>query len=189
MTFVLGIDPGLSGAVTVMTGSGELVEVFDLPVMQTGGKQSFVKNTINASALFTKLQTVRSGGSGVVAYLESVASMPGQGVSSMFSMGHTLGSIASVLACLQIPYVMVHPQEWKKHYGLKNPVVMVKNKKTGELKAKKKKDPGQSRALAIQRFPEASQWLERVKDHNRAESLLIAHYGAQRIQDAPSANA
>ena len=162
MTFVLGIDPGLSGAVTVMTGSGELVEVFDLPVMQTGGKQSFVKNTINASALFTKLQTVRSGGSGVVAYLESVASMPGQGVSSMFSMGHTLGSIASVLACLQIPYVMVRPQEWKKALGL--------------LRA----DKNLSRALAVQRFPEASQWLERVKDHNRAESLLIAHYGAQR---------
>jgi len=180
MTFVIGIDPGLSGACAVFTDSGEFVDVFDVPVMQAGGKQSYVKNVVNAASLHDKLQVVRSGGAGVVAYVESINAMPKQGVASMFSMGHTLGAIQSVLACLRIPYVMVHPQEWKKHYGLKNPVVMVKNKKTGELKAKKKKAPGQSRALAIQRFPEASQWLERVKDHNRAESLLIAHYGAQR---------
>jgi len=162
MTYIAGIDPGLSGAVTVMSEAGEVVDVFDLPVMQTGGKQSFVKNTINAGALFAKLQMVRSGGAGLVAYLETTSSMPGQGVSSMFSMGHTLGSIQSVLACLQIPYVMVRPQEWKKALGL--------------IKA----DKNISRALAIQRFPSAAAWLERVTDHNRAESLLIAHYGAQR---------
>lgn len=162
MTFVLGIDPGLSGAVSVMTSSGEFVEVFDIPVMQTGGKQSFVKNTVNAAALFTKLQLVRSGGAGLVAYVETISAMPKQGVASMFSMGHTLGAITSVLACLQIPYIMVRPQEWKKATGLL------------------KTDKNQSRAVAVQRFPTATPWLERVKDHNRAESLLIAHYGAQR---------
>lgn len=162
MNFVIGVDPGLSGAVTVMSEAGEFVEVFDLPVMQTGGKQSFVKNTINASALFAKLNLVRSGGAGLVAYVETIAAMPKQGVASMFSMGHTLGAVTSVLACLQIPYVMVRPQEWKRAAGL--------------IKTEK----GKSRALAIQRFPEAAGALQRAKDHNRAESLLIAHYGAQR---------
>lgn len=162
MTYVLGVDPGLTGAVTVMTSAGEFVEVFDLPVMQTGGKQSFVKNTINASALFAKLQLVRSGGAGMVAYVEMIAAMPKQGVASMFSMGHTLGAVTSVLACLQIPYVMVRPQEWKRAAGL--------------IKAEK----GQSRALAIQRFPEAAGALARAKDHNRAEAILIGAYGVTR---------
>lgn len=166
MTFILGIDPGLTGACAVCTESGEFVEVFDVPVMQAGGKQSYVKNVVNAASLHDKLQVVRAGGAGIIAYVESVNAMPKQGVASMFSMGHTLGAIQSVLACLHIPYVMVRPMEWKKATGL--------------LKA----DKHQSRATAIQLFPSASDRLTRAKDHNRAEAILISRYGVQRTSRA-----
>lgn len=163
MTFILGIDPGLSGACAVLTDAGEFVEVFDVPVMQAGGKQSYVKNVVNAAAMHDRLVLVRSRGAALFAYVESVSAMPKQGVASMFSLGHTVGTIQSVLACLHIPYVMVRPQEWKKSVGL--------------LKTEK----AQSRAVAIQRFPSASPQLTRVKDHNRAEAILLGHYGAQRV--------
>lgn len=159
--YILGIDPGLTGACAVFTDKGEFVEVFDIPVMQTGGKQSFVKNVVNASGLHDQLAGMGCM-SGLAAYVETTSSMPGQGVSSMFSMGYTAGTITAVLACLGIPYTMVRPQEWKKAAGL--------------IKSEK----GQSRALAIQRFPAAAKALGRVKDHNRAEAILIAAYGATK---------
>lgn len=44
----------------------------------------------------------------------------------------------------------------------------------------KDRQPGDkdgSRAVAIELYPMAEYQLERAKDHNRAESLLIAEYG------------
>jgi len=35
--------------------------------------------------------------------------------------------------------------------------------------------------MALRRWPQASKLLARVKDHNRAEALLIARYGHERI--------
>ena len=65
------------------------------------------------------------------------------------------GTITAVLACLGIPCIMVRPNEWKKALGL--------------VKAEK----DQSRALAIQRFPAAATYLQRVKDPLRLNSTAI----------------
>jgi len=162
MKYIVGIDPGLSGAVAVFC-DGHFSEVVDLPTMQSGGKQSFVKNVVNAGELARMLGD-RTRGADVVVYVETVSAMPKQGVASMFSMGHTLGSITSVLAALGLPYLMVRPQEWKKAAGL--------------LKTEK----DQARTYAIRRFPAAEKYLARKKDHNRADAILIGHYGVLEVR-------
>jgi hypothetical protein len=66
---------------------------------------------------------------------------------------------------------MVSPQTWQAHYGLKG-------------KKAVKREPGEMpQAIVIARtlYPEVAHWLSRVKDHNRAESLLIAHHGMQEF--------
>lgn len=90
-------------------------------------------------------------------YLEKAQAMPKQGVSSTFNYALGYGTLIGILAARSIPYTLVTPSVWKRALGL-----------TG-----KPKDA--SRALARSLFPHAS--LSRVKDHGRAEALLIAEWG------------
>ncbi len=93
-------------------------------------------------------------------YLENVHSMPGQGVSSTFRFGVGFGQIQGVLATLGFPYILVEPSKWKTAMGLRG------------------KEKAESRALAQRLFPTAS--LSRVRDHGRAEALLLACYGMRK---------
>ena len=59
------------------------------------------------------------------------------------------------------PLHVVRPQDWKRYFSLP-------------------KEKEHARALAISYYPQAP--LARVKDHNRAEALLIARYGWERLR-------
>lgn len=151
--FIVGIDPGISGAIAIVDEYGKYHEVHDMPIMANGKGNAKAKNKVNASGLKNILNLYNIK----MIYLERVSSMPGQGVASMFSMGDTFGCIRGVCAALDLPVEIITPQSWKKYYGLG-------------------KDKEIVRAKAIELFPEAP--LSRKKDHNRAEAILIANYGA-----------
>jgi crossover junction endodeoxyribonuclease RuvC len=55
---------------------------------------------------------------GIVAAVEKVGAMPGQGVTSMFNFGKSAGFIEGVLTALGIPYQLVPPNKWKKEFSL-----------------------------------------------------------------------
>lgn len=155
MKNIVGIDPGVSGAISLVDSTGRFIDVRDLPTMAKGGK---VKQHINSKALQQIIYAWFAEHGEIAAYMENIHAMPGQGVSSMFSMGDTFGAIRGVLACEGIETYFISPKSWKKELKLTS-------------------DKELCRAFAIRLFPEASQYLERKKDHNRAESLLIAKYG------------
>lgn len=92
-----------------------------------------------------------------VAVVERVASMPKQGVVSTFKFGMAVGIIHGVLAANEVPTHLVAPGVWKKFFGLHGP------------------DKEASRALAIRLYPGLA-GLERKRDQNRAEALLIARW-------------
>lgn len=154
---IIGIDPGITGAVAFVWESGEYIEVDDIPVMAKGKGASKVKNQVNAAGLIHLINRTWRPDQFCVAYLERVSSMPGQGVASMFSMGDTYGCIRGILAALGIETHIITPRQWKKHYGLNS-------------------DKEIARAKAIELYPQAP--LTRKKDQNRAEALLIARYGS-----------
>lgn len=153
MTTTIGIDPGLSGAIAILR-CGEFVSVFDIPTMAKGGAGK-VKNEIDPTGMLRFLRANLDAKDGVKALLERVGSMPGQGVSSVFSLGDSFGCCRSVLACAAIPFITAQPAKWKKHFG---------------LPAEKE----QARALAIKLFPDAELHLKKHID--RAEALLMAKY-------------
>lgn len=156
---IIGIDPGITGAIAAIYPEGDY-HVADMPIMANGKGSAKVKSKVNPSGLVTVIEFLRDGPFGkrkATVYLERVSSMPGQGVASMFSMGDTFGCIRGVCAALDIPLEIITPQSWKKAYGLGSDKEVI-------------------RAKAIELFPDAP--LTRKKDHNRAESLLIARYGA-----------
>lgn len=152
---VVGIDPGLSGAMAAVTQDG-LMAVTDLPVIAKGKGAGKVKNEINPAGLVAMLREWVTFRDDVLVVVERVSSMPGQGVASMMSLGDTVGCIRGVVAARGMPIEWVTPQRWKKHFGLPA-------------------DKEYARARAIQLYPEAP--LTRKKDHGRAEAILIARYG------------
>ena len=54
----------------------------------------------------------------LVAAVEKVGAMPGQGVTSMFNFGKSAGYIEGVLSALGIPYQLIPPNKWKKEFSL-----------------------------------------------------------------------
>ena len=97
-----------------------------------------------------------------IAVVESVHAFSGQGVSSMFNFGKAFGQAIGVVGALNIPIQFVSPAKWKRHYGLSA-------------------DKEECRAKALQLFPGCAEHFKRKKDHNRAESALIARYGAETL--------
>lgn len=153
MSFVIGIDPGASGAVAILE-DGKLVQVFDMPVVEvmTGGK---AKRRVAPEMLASELRLYNVHGT--VAVVEQVGAMPGQGVTSMFAFGQAYGLVLGVLAGLWIPTTTVTPTTWKK-----------------ALKLNAGKDG--ARAKAAQLWPAQASEFKRVKDDGRAEAALLAHW-------------
>lgn len=153
---IVGIDPGLSGALAFYDSLGLITE--DMPTLEfaRGGKS---KRDLDLQAL---AHLIRVHGP-VHAYVEQVGAMPGQGVSSMFAFGKTYGGILGVLAALKVPVTLVPPQRWKKVLG-------VPAGKDG------------ARARASQLIPaHAAQWP--LKKHDgRAEAAMLALYGIRSFE-------
>jgi crossover junction endodeoxyribonuclease RuvC len=152
---ILGIDPGLSGALALYDTSEQTVEVFDMPVLELvrNGKK---KGEVSAQALANLL-----AGRGIkAAYLERVNAMPGQGVTSVFSFGRSTGIVEGILAAYDIPTTLVTPQAWQKAVG----------QRAG-------KDGSRERAMQL--FPAQADLFQRKKDDGRSDAALIAYYGAK----------
>lgn len=154
MGIVIGIDPGLTGALATVRGR-DLLRVDDMPV-ETSGRGN-VKRRVSAAALADLLRTIRSSDD-VLVVIEFVAAMPKQGVSSVFSLGDTAGCIRGVVQSLRMRCEFVTPSAWKQQLKL-----------TG--------DKDLSRTLASQRWPDRAQWWPAKCHHNRAEAALLAAYG------------
>ena len=159
---IIGIDPGLSGAVCLL--GGDRLEVFDLPTIErvVNGK---AKRQLDLHSLVNDLRCCPLSAVKFV-LIEQVSAMPGQGVTSSFNFGFTAGAIQGVVTALGFPLRTVHPQVWKRKFGL-----------LGQPK-------DASRAEASRRFPAyTGQWP--LKKHDgRAEAALLALYGSMMDNQA-----
>ena len=151
---IMGIDPGLSGAVALYDpGTGDLT-IVDMPTVEVArGGQKKTDNSPQA------LSHQIAAGYATQAFLERVGAMPGQGVTSMFSFGRSVGIVEGILAALDVPVTIVTPQAWRKK-------VVVREGKDG------------SRERAMQLFPRQAAMFARKKDDGRADAALIAYYGS-----------
>ena len=152
---VIGIDPGLGGAVAVLPD----LKIYDTPVVHPskGGRMYL-------PAQMADLLRPWAGGK-TMAFLEKQQAMPAQGRSSVFSIGTGYGIWLGILGALKIPVTIVHPAVWKKAmFG-----------SMGAISQDKKKEV--SRARASELYPGMSHMFQRVMDHDRAEALLLARYG------------
>ena len=151
---IIGIDPGISGAISILENK-KILEVYDTPTMIEGKKN---KRQINSAHVTNIIKERLSNEKEVMVVVEQVNAMPGQGVTSMFNFGQSFGVIKGICAALGLPIYFVRPAKWKKHFNL----------------IKTNKDA--SRTKVIEAYPEISSKLHRKKDSNRADAILIALY-------------
>ena len=151
---IIGIDPGLSGAIAVLENN-KVLSIFDMPVMSEGKKN---KRQLNSAQLVKLLKDNILNNEEISVVVEQVNAMPGQGVTSMFNFGQTFGAIKGVCAALNLPIFFVRPSKWKKHFELIN----------------SSKDA--SRTKVIEMYPYIAEKLSKKKDVNKSDAILIARY-------------
>jgi hypothetical protein len=168
---IIGIDPGLDGAIAVLrTSDGKPLGIADIPTKASSG---FVKRKVDGRHLGAILSDLVHG-SGLspdqcLVVLELVQSIGGKekgGRVSTFSLAHTMGSVEAVVDAAGLPLKLIQPRTWKAALGLGT-------EKTA------------SRTLALTLYgkhDEVERSLARVKDHNRAEALLLAHWAREFIR-------
>ena len=159
---IIGIDPGLSGAIAFLENN-KVLGIFDLPVMSEGKKN---KKQLNSAQLVNIFRENMNNEEETIVVVEQVNAMPGQGVTSMFNFGQTFGAIKGVCAALNLPIFFVRPSKWKKYFELLN----------------SSKDA--SRTKVIEMYPKLSNQLTKKKDVNKSDAILIAKfYSETRFED------
>jgi crossover junction endodeoxyribonuclease RuvC len=153
--YSIGIDPGLSGAIVIL--SPENLKIFDMPTM-TVERNGKAKRQVSAPELAEMLYLY--SGRDCHVYCERVSAMAGQGVTSVFSFGRSFGMIEGILAAFKMPVTFVPPATWVKAVG------------RGQGK-------DASRARAMELFPSDQDQFKRVKDDGRADAALIAYWGSR----------
>lgn len=119
---ILGVDPGLSGAIVAIWENGKIHSKLPFPtVPESRGRR--VINLVQVSAYLRTLPKIK------MAFIEKVHSMPKQGVSGVFSFGRSYGQLEGVITSLNIPLERVTPQAWTKEMHKKvNPKLETKKR-------------------------------------------------------------
>ena len=144
----IGIDPGLAGAIGVLE-DGKFVAVYDMPIQV----KSVATNKMEVDPLELICIIKPHKGDNAEACLERVSAMPGQGVSSMFSLGDSFGCARSAIMACNLDLTLVQAGQWKRYFNLTS-------------------DKSLSLDLARSKFPDAE--LKYKKHADRAEALLIS---------------
>jgi Holliday junction resolvasome RuvABC endonuclease subunit len=140
---IIGIDPGQSGGIAFLEpqhGPFGVVAATKMPDTEADVRDLFGQ------------------GNKAFAFIESVHSMPKQGVSSSFKFGRNYGFLRGVLIALGIPFEEVTPQKWQKAMGCMS-----------------RGDKNVTKARAQQLFPS----VPRIT-HATADALLIAEFGRRK---------
>ena len=164
---ILGIDPGFTGALALLDpGMGSIVDVWDMPLQDNrallgvhGGRSG--RHEIDVPRLAEIIRPLAPHLS--MAVVERVSASPGAGVASMFRFGEGYGMLLGVLAGCGVGRVLKPGASvWKVSMGLSTD-------KRLSIDA-----VGQYLGITTR-----EKYCPRVKDHGRAEAIMISIYGSR----------
>ena len=151
---IFGIDPGVSGAIGILENK-KIIEIYDMPTMIDGKKN---KKQVNGSQVTNIIKEKLNDDKEIIVVVEHVNAMPGQGVTSMFNFGQSVGVLKGICSAMRLPMYFVRATKWKKYFNLIN----------------SEKDASRTKTIEI--FPYFSSQLARKKDGNKADAILIASF-------------
>lgn len=160
---VIGIDPGLDGALVFVNSKGIARGMTLIPTIGEGRGRR-----VNLKLFTEKLSKLPT--TGVYAFLEVPNAMPGQSSIATAKQFRIIGQIEGVLAGLNIPYMIVNPLTW---------TAWCHSKKSGE-KSKEK-----TRLAFNANFNELKVHLEKMPDWKAQaimDASMIARWGLHRFK-------
>ncbi|HGY9638086.1 TPA: hypothetical protein ACOJPK_003570 [Pseudomonas putida] len=110
MRKILGIDPGLSGGLSIIDERFNFIACIPMPTIKVDGG----KRRVDARPVFDFIELHKPE----LAIVELVGARPGQGVTSMFSFGDAFGVVRAVAECLCPVVRYSRPQEWRGFQSL-----------------------------------------------------------------------
>lgn len=143
-TCIIGVDPGLKGAIAFFFPEHGRLCAEDMPV---------ANGDVDAATLAARIQQLGP----TVAIVEGVHAMPKQGTASTFKFGKGYGTVLGVLATLGVPTHIVAPTAWKRHFKLNSDKDASRALALRFWPARsdlfgRKKDDGRAEAALIARF-------------------------------------
>ena len=155
--YIMGIDPGFSGALAVLDDDLNLEFVMDMPIIMVGKKRELDESKLSTIFSRWRLRPMTIG-------IEKSQTMPNQGIVSSGRYMASYGFLRGLCMGNGLPYHLIRPQSWKK-----------------AMMPDMGKDKGASIQKVTQLYPELR--LTRVKDHGIADAILIARYLRLNILD------
>jgi len=105
-SYVVGIDPGLTGAVAFLQPSSGALRVFDMPTYKIRGRNRIIVPTLRKCFdSHLRIEHV---------FIEDVHSLPRDAGRAAFAFGRALGVVEGVIGGLALPMTPVTPQKWKR---------------------------------------------------------------------------
>lgn len=156
---ILGIDPGVSGALALLCTRRGLLELANVPTCSNGTAKATVSREVDASATHGLLRSWSARHRGayedVLAMIERPQAM--RGSVTVLSQGDSYGALRAIAGVWARRVERVNPAEWKRRFGL-----------YGKGKA-------ESVAVARRLYGDA---LPKRLRNDLAEALLIAHFAS-----------
>lgn len=152
MINIAGIDVGVSGAITIMNEHFKIIDCIYMPIISYK-KDKRTKTEYDAVLIKKYLSKHKVQHCAI----EKAQVMPRQGVVSQGNYMMGFGLLKGICVGLAIPYTLIHPKTWKK--------VLMRDMG---------KEKGASVLRVKQLYPDIELPLKR--DHNKADSILIARY-------------
>jgi len=149
---IIGIDPGVNGAIAWINDGKPCVEKMPDTLQDLWELIQDIRRCEMATPRFPNEH-------GCHAYLEQVHSSPQMGVKSAFTFGNGFGHLEMALTAAGIPFARIRPQVWQKELGCLT-----------------KGDKNVSKRKAQELFPSMK------VTHATADALLIAKYGTQQTK-------
>lgn len=163
-TLAIGIDPGMRGAIAVLSGTDPVL-VEDCPAVKGKGTRLELDARGMADLVRKVALELAHGHDAVRCVIEQQRGMPGQSSSAGMKLGQNFGCWVGGLAALGVSYQVVTPQSWQK--------VMLAGLPGGEA------TKGSARIAAGRLFPDAD--LGPKSRDGRPDALLLAEYARRRL--------
>ena len=171
---IVGIDPGAAGFISAVSGCK--VEFRPIPhfKMLIGKTHRSIVDIKAALKLFAMLKN-SAAATEAFAIIERQQAMVGKGgdgqrrdgASGAFIMGGNYRTLLNALDLAELPYDVVSPVVWKKHFEL------LKRPTETQPQAKQR-----AADYAAKLYPSVADAIRKDRQHGLAESLLIGRYGA-----------
>lgn len=153
MGVTIGIDPGMNGAIAVVSGQ-RLVDVYDMPTDEVNDRRC--TSPVRLSAILSQVRDDLGLGIDMVV-VEHVQGVQQSGATSAFAFGRGFGTIEGVVAALGLPMTLVRPPRWTKALGVGS-------------------NKGTHRVAAMRLWPKESKLFARAKDDGRADAVLLCEW-------------